>query len=66
MLWIENSHSVHEVDAFKRPTAHRLAGPNALDAGLSKKRLKGWILGTAELSTAIAKSALENLLKAKF
>ena len=39
VLWIENSHSVHKVDAFKRPTAHRLAGPNALGAGLSKKRL---------------------------
>ena len=39
VLWIENSHSVHKGDAFKRPTAHRLAGPNALGAGGSDQRL---------------------------
>ena len=39
VLWIENSHSVHKGDAFKRPTAHRLAGPNALEAGSHDQRL---------------------------
>ena len=39
VLWIENSHSVHKVDAFKRPTAHRLDGPNALGAGSHDQRL---------------------------
>ena len=39
VLWIENSHSVHKVDAFKRPTAHRVAGPNALGAGPADQRL---------------------------
>jgi hypothetical protein len=39
MLSVENSHSVHEVDAFKRPTAHRLDGPNTQGAGRHQKRL---------------------------
>ena len=39
MLSVENSHSVHEVDAFKRPTAHRLDGPNTLGAGSHDQRL---------------------------
>ena len=61
MLSVENSHSVHEVDAFKRPTACFWPPGHAQSAGRDQKRLQGWILGPAELSTAIVKSAMGNL-----
>ena len=66
MLSVENSHSVHEVDAFKRPTACFWPPGHAQSAGRDQKRLQVWILGPAELSTAIAKSATKNLLKVCF